>query len=88
MAQLSGLRLRGNICYDRPTQETDMNQFSKPAASDANDALTPDARRRAAADELVALLRQTSAEAQARGLSMTQEEIDEEMALYKAERRG
>jgi hypothetical protein len=63
-----------------------MNQVPKPVSAD-EDALSPDAPRPATNDKLIALFREISDEAQARGLSMNRAEIDEEIAPHKAERR-
>ena len=77
------------MCYMTSTLVLIVNKLSKPEPdSEKATALPLDARRRAAMADLVALLKETSAEAEARGFSMTQAEIDEEMALYKAERHG
>ena len=66
-----------------------MNEISKPKPSAEEEAATQaEIPLPPTTDPLIALFREISADVKARGLSMTQEEIDEEMALYKAERRG
>jgi hypothetical protein len=63
-----------------------MNKVFQPKPVDETaSALSADARRRAAMDQLLALFRETSAEAKAAGL--TEAEIDAELALHKVERR-